>query len=581
MWQEELVDALRSAPWSEKSQVMSEYRDMTGYSDQQLYRIAARYGYKPGKKPRSDKGILKSGITDGQIEMAASLIYQTRREVKGPIMPVEMSMEIMEDNHYLNSGQISVARMQQLLREREMCAAALKNTETSQPMRSLHPNHVHVFDVSVCVQYYLRSGGKGMRIMDERDYYKNKMHNIAKIKLRLLRYVVVDHFSGLFYFRYFNTTGETQNNFHEFILEAWADKNNDKFPFRGVPFEILMDAGSANTSRAVVSFLKRLGVHIPEGEPYNSKRQGACEVMHNYIEKWFESGLRLQPASTLEDLNAWALDRQIYLNSKRKHTRHGMTRTQCWLLIKPEQLRELPDKDLLTDLYSYTDEDYIRTISRDYTISYKGEDWNVKHIAGIIPGRSKVQIVIKPFTPELIGVLFNETVYEAYVIKKLPAELGGFRADAAVIGQEYKSQPETLTERAVKRFDNMAYGENTPDTRAARAKTIPFEGLTVFGNHAEKVDISFIAKHGTPVEIDRGIAEKQISFMEFLKRLTSRVGAISKDLNQQLRAEIGNSIEVSRAEELIREMESNPLPNGLTVSNDLNILKTAAGQERR
>jgi hypothetical protein len=416
-------------------------------------------------------------------------------------------------------------------------------------MRSLHPNHTHVFDVSVCIQYYLR-GKKGLQIMDERDFYKNKLHNYAKIRTRLLRYVIVDHFSGMFYFRYFDTTGETQNNLYEFLIEAWRGRDDARFPFRGVPFNVLMDSGAANSSHAVVSFLSRLDVNVPEGRPYNSARQGSVEVTHNYIERWFESGLRLQPAHDLETLNAWALDSCINLNANRVHTRHGMPRTQCWLMIKQEQLRELPAPEILSELYSYTDENFTRTVNRDYTISYKGAIYNLKHIPGVVPGASQVRIIIKPYEPGKICAVYNETVYEVEPVRTLPYAGGVFLENAAIIGQEYRSKPESVVQQAKKEIENMAYGEDRQKDQ------VPFAGLRVFGHQAEKVDLTYIARKGTPMEIDRAVVDKQISFTEFLKRLIARVGAITPDLNARLRTEFGSSIEISRAEEVIREIEA-------------------------
>lgn len=549
MWQIELADSLsRSEPGS-RPEIIEQYVKMTGKTPTHLYRIARRHGFTTGRTPRKDKGIRKSGITDKQVKFIAGLVHTTSREVKGPIMPVERALEIAVDSGYIKDGQITPGGMRWILRQENVNAASLKAADPHTRMRSLHPNHTHVFDVSVCIQYYLK-GKKGLRIMDERDFYKNKLHNYAKIKTRILRYVIVDHFSGMFYFRYFDTTGETSNNLYEFLIDAWRGRDDARFPFRGVPFHLLMDQGAANGSRAVVSFLNRLDVNVPPGLPYNSARQGAVEVTHNYIEKWFESGLRLQPAHDLDTLNAWALDSCISLNATRVHTRHGMPRTQCWLMIKQAQIRELPAPEILSELYSYTDENFTRTVNRDYTISYKRDTYNLKHIASIIPGVSQVRIIIKPFEPDRICVAHNETIYEVTPVRTLPDTAGGFLSNAAVIGQEYRSKPDSVVQRAKKEIENMAYGEDRQKDQ------VPFAGLRVFGHHAEKVDLTYIARKGTPMEIDRAVVEKQISFTEFLKRLIGRVGAITPDLNARLRNEFGPSIEISRAEEVIQEIEA-------------------------
>jgi hypothetical protein len=555
MWQEDLVNDLNSADHGNKGALLASWSERTGMSRRALYRAAAEFGYSSGRNKRSDAGTLRCGLTDGQIELVAALVYETRREVKGPIMPVERALEIAVDSGYIEPGQVSVSRMQQLLREREINAAALKEDSPAQPMRSLHPNHVHVVDASVCVQYYLR-GKAGMRIMDEREFYKNKLHKFANIKLRLLRYVITDHFSGAFWVRYFNTTGETQQNIYDTLVEAWSPKADPRMPFRGVPYILLMDAGSANTARGMTSFLDRLGVEVPKGMPHNSRRQGSAEVTHNIWEMWFESGLRLDPAQTIEDLNAKAVDMAIHLNGNKKHTRHGMTRTEAWLLITPEHLRELPSRDILQELLIYTGSDLTRRVSREYSISYRAREWSVRHIPAIVPGRSTVQVVVRPYTPDVIAAEFNGAVYDLTEIKTLASSEGGFRADSAVIGAGYKSPPDTVTIKAEKRFDRMAFGEEK------KKDAVPFEGLTVFGNHADKVDLTYVPKKGAPIEIDRSIVRRQIPMGEFLKSLVGRCGPISRDLNADLRRRYGGSIDVTDADRVSAEIEEGTYARG-------------------
>lgn len=549
MWKECLASELKNIKSSDRKSIIEDYMQKTGLSRARLYNIAKQHGFDSNKKERADKG--NCVLTDRQIEFIAAQLHVTRREVKGPIKPVEAALETAFDNGIIERGRISVGRMQQILREREINKIALKIDRPYTPMCSLHPNHVHVFDVSVCIQYYLKGG---LKIMDERDFYKNKLDKYLEIKTRLLRYLIVDHFSGEFFPYYYEAKGENQKNLYDFLMRAWRPKEDNRFPFRGVPFQLLMDAGAANGAGAIVQFLERLGVEVPKGKPYNAARQGTVETMHNIWEAWFEADLRLQPAHTIEDVNAWSLDKAIWYNATRKHTRHGMTRSQCWQLIKAkEQLRDLPSEDILHALFYYKKEAFTRLVNRDYTISYNGKIYNLKHIEDIIPGHSKVIITIYPFLADqgIIGIEFKQKQYEVKVIEMLPAHLGSFRSDAAIIGQQYKSQPETLTQQAVKRFENMAYGENK------KKDSIPFEGIVVHGIHADKVgNLAFIEKKGTPIEVDKSIMVKDISFTEFLKRLLQQVGPISKELNQHLRQEFGESIEITKAEEVIREIEA-------------------------
>ena len=559
MWQEDLAHELTEAPPRERREILARYELQTGYKRQRLYTIAAEYGFVSARSPRADKGNLRSCLTDQQIEGVASLIHVTRREVKGPIMPTERAIQIAEDNGWIEPGQVTASTMNRLLRDRQLSKIHQKAPTPHTEMRSLHPNHVHEVDVSVCIQYYLRNGRLAM--MDERDYYKNKPHNFAKIKTRLLRYVLVDHFSGAFWLKYYDTTGETQGNMYDFLKEAWGMKPDmEKLPFRGVCFILLWDAGSANVSKAMSGFLDRLGVATPKGRPRNPRRQGAVEVAHNIIEPWFESALRLQPATSVDELNQWARDFSIWFQAARKHTRHGMTRTVCWLLIREDQLRELPADDILQDLFANPEEE--RTVNGDYTISYRGNEYSLKHVEGLFRG-AKVWAVLKPYKWPVIEVAYREAVYEAAPVEKLPAIEGGFSVNAPIIDAQYRAQPETETQRATKRMENMAYGEDP------KKDAIPFEGLKVYGHHADKVDLTLMPRRGTPMEIDRGITETQISMTEFLKRLMRATGPVSRELNASLRAEYGESIEATLAEKIIRDLEENPGQSFVVSSSSL------------
>ena len=542
MWQEDMTSELKASSTRERKSVINKYKERTGLSDQHLYRIAAEYGFDSGRKPRADRGVLKTGLTERQIELIAALLYETGRENKGPIMPVERAIQIAEMNGYLAPGQVMPSTMNRILRERQMSKVHMTAATPHTPMQSLHPNHVHVFDVSVCIQYYMKDGKLG--IMDERDFYKNKFDNFAKIKKRLLRYLVVDHFSGYYVFKYYNTTGETRENMWDFLKWAWAGNHHEKIPFRGVPYILLMDTGAANKSHAIVTFMERLGVTIPKGLPYNPRRQGACETTHTIVEEWFESGLRIQPGTSEEQINTWALDMMAWHQAAKPHTRHGMPRAQCWLLIKAEQLRELPDEETLQDIYM--DKKETRLVSGDYKISFRGLDYNVRHVPGITKD-AEVRIIQKLYKKPLIDIEWQGTLYESAPITMLPGVQGGFRADAAVIGQSYKAQPETLTQKAVKRFDNMAYGETK------KKGDVPFEGMQIYGGLADQISVDFITKKGTPIEVNRGILETHISFTEFMKRLRAqRDEAVEMWMNEALRIKYEQGIEVKEAEEVIR-----------------------------
>jgi hypothetical protein len=142
---------------------------------------------------------------------------------------------------------------------------------------------------------------------------------------------------------------------------------------------------------------------------------------------------------------------------------------------------------------------------------------------------------------------------------------------------EYKGIKHTATQKA--KTEMEAIGEKwglswkgTGDKRRAEAPPAGQESpLTVFGHQADKVgNIEFIERRGTPLEIkqaddlpenkplttdaaevSREIAARQISFVEFLKRLSAEIGIITPEMNRTLREQYASGIEVKEAEEVI------------------------------
>ncbi|MCP3942196.1 MAG: transposase family protein [Desulfobacteraceae bacterium] len=539
-WQEEMVAELSKAKNGNKTHIMKRYEAMTGKTTTHLYRIAKKFGYETVRKNRADKG--ECCLTELQIKFIAGQIHTTGREKKGTIMPVKEALDIAEQNNIIPPGSVSVARMQDLLRERGLNKKALNTQRPHVPMRSLHPNHVHFMDVSVCIQYYLKN--KQLRIENEKKFYKNKWENFGKIKQKIYRYVLTDHFSHTIFVKYYIAKGETQDNLFDFLTSAWGTKNNGKYPFRGVPFLLMMDRGAANISKAIIKFLKNLDVEFPEPGVHNPMRQGSVERAQNHVEMYFESKLKIQSVSDIQELNHYAMDWCAFMNAKFIHTRFGTPRTHCWLKIKEHQLRERPDLKVLQDIYSNPSE--TRLVDGDYSISFKGERFRLKHVEDIIPNYSKVNVFLKPFIWPQIVVEFREKEYTARPIKKAD---GGFDADAAVIGQNHKSMPESTTQQKIKQIENLAYGEDR------HKDDTPFAGLHVFGGQSDRITTEFMPKKSIPMNITKdSLEERRISMFDLFKDL-SLAGIMSASLNHAIRAKYGESISMVDRDRLVDAME--------------------------
>jgi len=542
MWQNEMVFELQEAKPKERRVIIDKYRSIHGLSYEHMMLIARRFGFSSGRKKRSDKG--KRTLSDDQIDAIGTVLRVTRRENKGVICPVENAMEFTIDNGLITRGTVCLGTVQRNLRETQMSKKCQNSATPHTEMRSLHPNHVHSADVSTCIQYYMADNG--ISIMREDEFYKNKLENFKKIKTPLQRYVITDHFSGFFYVKYYLADGETAENLFDFVCSAWEVKKDGRFPFRGAPIQMLMDGGCRAKAKALgLPFWEGINVEILKGKPGNSRVQGSVEVTHKIWEEWFETRLRIDPATSLEDLNRKAFGFCLWYNATKKHSRHGSTRLSMWLNIRDELLRELPSREELRDLLNKPEEE--RTVANN-RISFQSKDFNLKSFG--IPNGAKVMVIknLYKWREGIVTVAYENNRFEARAIDKLPAELGGFSANAAIIGQEYKAQPETETQKANKRMDQIAYGSVEPN----RKKETPFYGMNAFEGFADKVDnLATFPKKGQTIELACPAVPLQLTIMELFKRLRAADVHLTTELNQSLRAEFGATIEAKRADEVV------------------------------
>ena len=545
-WQEDMVTELRGAHNGDKARVMEKYALMTGRTTTHLYRVAGKHGYGHERKKRSDKG--SCVLTDMQVRAVAAEILFTRRERKGTIMPVKKALEIAEQNRIIDPGVISVSRLQEVLRERGLNKAALNAPEAHTPMRSLHPNHVHFIDVSVCIQYYMKN--KQLRIMREDLFYKNKWENFAKEKQKIYRYVLTDHFSHTIFVKYYITKGETTDNLFDFLVSAWEKKENHKtYPFRGVPFMIMMDRGAANISKPILDFLSNLDIEFPEPGQHNPRRQGSVERAQNYVEAYFESSLKIRSVSCIDELNRLALDWCRHINSHERytHTRFKTPRIHCWMKIESHQLRECPERKILQDIFR---ERFVeRLVNGDYSIRFQGEVFRIKHVKGIIPNVSKVKVFKKPFSWPEVVVEFDGNEYAAKPVEKVD---GGFEADAQVIGQGYAAMPHSPTQQQIPMLENQAFGEDRKKGDAPFAHFNPFL--------YPDTQTEFMPKKSTPVHIDTtAMEDRRISMFDLFKAMQRIGGTVTPELNRAVRLAYGESVTMAQRDTLVEAMENNSL----------------------
>lgn len=568
--------SLRGLQPGDATQRIKELATHYGVTRATINRYAALRGIR-FRKERSTKG---QSSASRDILLNASMLMLTSRRVSNEIpLPACDAKMILEDSG-IETGGVSTSRFLARLRQEQIGAKDMLRPSPHVRLLSKHPNHVWQFDVTNCIQYRLDNKGLGERDT-EMTMYKNKIVKTAKaIKMELLRYAVVDHCSGAFFFHYFYASGERAADGSEFLFRAMRPKDElikktfngqsetklGKFRMHGVPLMLVSDKGSILTAKANQALMDALRVDVQLHMPGNPRAKGAIEGLMHYINR-FEARLKFQRPADLDELNRWALDWCIYANGAIK-MRNIAPRSVLWSYITAEQLRLCPDEALYRLLIK--EPTITRLAKGDRIISVDGRSYQVpdSQAAG-----QTVSVVRHPYEYPNIEVHFNGHVW---LCQPIPEDQYGRLTNGVEYGT-YKGIKHTETQKAKTEMEKKAedFGLTWKGTGDKRMAIAPPAGhvspLTVFGHQADKVgNVEFIERKGTPLEIkeaeapanpaiessaaevSRSIGTRRISFTEFLKQLRAEIGIVAPAMNADLRARYESGIEVKEAEEVIR-----------------------------
>lgn len=473
-----------------------------------LHRHLGKVSVKPERKQRSDAGEV-SLPREEAIAISAALMVSHRKTNKR-LMSIGQAVEVMRANGEVRAERtdpatgevtpLSDSAIARALRAYGLHPDQLNRPAPAVELKSLHPNHVWQIDASLCVLYYLSARSEaesGLQVMDRDKFYKNKPANLKRIEAdRVWSYEVTDHHSGAIFVHYV-LGAESGANLAESFIAAIQKREDD--PLHGVPFILMMDMGSANTSGLFANLARRLQVKTIAHAPGNARATGQVEKARDLIERSFEAGLRLRPVRDLDELNAAAQRWARWFNANKVHSRHGRTRYEQWLTISAEQLRIAPPVEVCQELLTHHPE--LRKVSDTLTVSFKGSEYDVRAVPGVMVGE-KLAIALNPYALDAATVVDtdtdgNETLHSIPLVLRDDA---GFRADANTIGEDWKRPADTVLEGNRKEVERFAMDASTDAEAEAKrkAKALPFGGridpLKVIEQAPER---TFIAKRGT------------------------------------------------------------------------------------
>lgn len=461
---------LESVARGDAATLVAQFAHRHGKSKQTVWRwLSAHAGYQTARKKRSDAGTTK--LPEATLQFIAASKHLSVRANGKATKPTAVAMNIADANGM--DVPVSVGTVNRILRQRKLDAKSQASARNHGRLRSLHPNHVHEIDPSLCLVFYL---GKRQMIMTEQQFNKNKPVAMEKIKLKCWRYVRWDHASRALDVRYYQAAGENQYNLFEFLLHTWGRK--DHRLSHGVPRQLLWDKGSERSSPAVCNWLDAMNVeHIPHGT-HHAWVKGGVEKANHVVEMQFESRLRDQPVGCVEELNEaserWIMD---FNANTIKFVEAGVklpdgeiySRDHLWqtILRHPDALVLLPEEKVCR--WFLTGKTIIRTI-RDNHISFVhpevgvSRQYSLAQWAEFYSNNDKVQVSPLLMADGAVRVTLDRLGQEPLLLQVTPVadfDAYGRSLDNAVIGEEFKAAPHTAAERAAKLIAQTAYGDVT------------------------------------------------------------------------------------------------------------------------
>ena len=572
----ELIAKLEAAPHGGRDAIVDAAAAFVGKSKTTVYRALRKLGYNTQRKPRADKGT--SVISDDELASIAAIQHAATRKTGKRLASAKTAVEIAAANG-LAARQYSPSTVNRQLRERGLSGAQMRRAAPHVQLASRHPNHMWQIDPSYCVLYYLKAG-KGLAVMDEAQFYKNKPHNFAKIaRDRVLRYVCVDHCTGAFYCRYYNVSGENAETMFDFLMRAMGSKDKQHNPFEGVPKILYWDKGSANQSSLILALLAGLGIEHHAHVKGNSRAKGSVEKHNDIIETNFESRLTFAHIESIEQLNAACERWQRHFQATHVHSRHGMTRFAAWRKITPEQLIARPPLELCRVLLTGKAEQ--RTVGGDYHISYAipgygSRRYRVADVDNIRIGET-VTVQVNPYAAPSIWVSHPDRYgkMQRYEIAPLEVDDWGFAADAVPVDGHFQQAPDDVLTTNRKTLDEMAWGtrdaqevdrlRNSKSAPAFAGALNPFTALAApapgktmhFPRNGRPREIATAAPQQLPVNplfVPAPAApreERILPVMDFI-RYCAREMTVTPELNAEIRATYPDGLPESAFEDALK-----------------------------
>ena len=187
--------------------------------------------------------------------------------------------------------------------------------------------------------------------------YKNRP--LKPHRQRVGVYGLWDMCTGYVLSRYYVERGETALGALEFLMWAFGQEKDERLVLHGVPDDLWSDLGPLARSESADDLLKRLGIALITGEPYNKARMGGVEGGHKIRWQAFEPTLFHRGSETIllselnDRLNEFLIRENDIRLSRTPVAGRPASRAAAWTALTNARpatnpLRRLPESPLET-----------------------------------------------------------------------------------------------------------------------------------------------------------------------------------------------------------------------------------------
>lgn len=513
-----------SAPCAgERGRIVRQFAAAMGVSLNTAYTYLRKFGgLVSGRKPRKNKG--KTEITEEVCQKVSGMMLFAQRNNGKRTMTAKLATEILQAN-----GEEIVGSTQTVRRAMRLYGVhpdQIANGGPTGGTRSLYPNHVWQIDASVCVLYYPPKGG--LQLLDERKFNAKKPENLEKVKAqRVIRYVVIDHYSGAFFLQYHQAGGENATGILQTLISFMADRGHHD-PCHGIPEILYTDNGSGNLSSLVKGFCVQLGIRTINHLPNRANATGSVEQAQNLVETQFEGRLRIMDVISVDDLQARADSWRRHYLSTARHGRTGKTRNGLWLRIPEDKLKTV-SRDVLEAIAHWKGER--RPVGNDFVISVNTRTshgtcrYDLRELAYHgLNVKDSVKVRLNPFSaPEITAIMqLPDGTEKSFAVRPMRFDEAGQNMAAPVFGESFKSLPKTESEKKLEKVKAAAYGVKT----LAEAEQLKKRGKKAFANIDAMADVKeaplYLGRTGSVLNVKKAEVEampmNRIEFAMFMKR---------------------------------------------------------------